>query len=183
VSRASRAGKARRPEPAVTLAPLRPGHAPAILRWLRDPAVASNLGLRASPTLARTRAFIAGAASGDAVCGRAILLGGRHVGTVVLDQIDRRMGKARLHIYIGEAAARGRGVGTRAVALAVALAFEELGLHKVYLTVHARNTAAIQAYQRVGFVIEGTHRGEFLLDGERLDELYMGVLRTDVPVV
>lgn len=160
----------------VALAPLRPAHAPAIVRWLRDPAVSANLGLRSRPTLARTRAFIA-AAAGDTVCARAILVDGRHVGNVVLDHIDRQIGKARLHIYIGEAAARGRGVGRRAVALALALAFDQLGLYKVWLTVHAHNTAAIRAYQAVGFAIEGTHRGEFLLDGERVDELYMGALR------
>lgn len=149
-----------------------------MLRWLRDPQVAVNLGLRTTPTLAKTRAFVAAAANKDAVYGRAILLGEEHVGTVVLDQIDRRVGRARLHIYIGEATARGRGVGTRAVTLAVELAFEDLELHKVWLTVHARNAAALRAYQRVGFMIEGTHRDEFLLDGERVDEIYMGVINT-----
>lgn len=177
--RASRAGRAKPPD--VTLTPLRPGHAPAMVRWLKDPVVSANLGLRATPTLARTRAFIAAArAAGppaDAPCARAILLGDRHVGTVVLDQIDRRVGKARLHIYVGDPAARGHGVGQRAVALVVALAFDELSLRKVWLTVHVRNEAAIRAYTAAGFAIEGVHRGEFLLGEERLDELYMGILR------
>jgi RimJ/RimL family protein N-acetyltransferase len=178
VRRAASAASARAAAADVSLAPLRPAHAPAIVRWLRDPAVAANLGLRSEPTLARTRAFIAaaGGGSGD-LCARAILVGGRHVGNVVLDQIDRRIGKARLHIYIGEAATRGRGVGQRAVALALALAFGPLDLHKVWLTVHAQNHAAIRAYEAAGFAIEGVHRDEFLLGGERLDELYMGALR------
>lgn len=180
-------GTRRRPAPTpldVALTPLRPGHAPAMVRWLKDPTVSANLGLRAAPTLARTRAFIAAsrapatsAAASDAPCARAIYLGDRHVGTVVLDQIDRRVGKARLHIYVGDPAARGHGVGQRAVARAVALAFGELGLCKVWLTVHAENAAAIRAYLAVGFAIEGVHRGEFLLGERRLDELYMGVLR------
>jgi len=170
---------ARRGTPAVSLALLRPTHAPAIVRWLRDPAVSANLGLRSKPSLAKTRAFIAAAAdaANDALCARAILLGERHVGNVVLDQIDRHVGKARLHIYVGAAGARGRGVGRRAVQLALGLAFDRLGLHKVWLTVHARNRAAIRAYEAVGFAIEGVHRAEFLLDGERIDELYMGALR------
>jgi RimJ/RimL family protein N-acetyltransferase len=174
--------KPRRRAPAVALAPLRPAQAPAIVRWLRDPVVSGNLGLRSTPTLAKTRAFIAAARRDDALSARAILLGDRHVGNVVLDQIDRRIGKARLHIYVGEASARGHGVGRRAVALALALAFDELGLHKVWLTVHARNHAAIRAYEAVGFAIEGVHRAEFLLGGERLDELYMGVLRPGVEI-
>ena len=150
---------------------------PAIVRWLRDPVVSANLGLRSKPTRARTRAFVSAAAKDDEVCARAILLDRRHVGNVVLDQIDRHIGKARLHIYVGEADARGHGVGRRAVELALDLAWGELDLHKVWLTVHERNTAAVRAYEAVGFRVEGTHRGEFLLDGERLDELYMGVLR------
>ena len=59
--------------------------------------------------------------------------------------------------------------------------FGPLDLHKVWLTVHARNAAAIHAYEAVGFRVEGTHRGEFLLDGARLDEIYMGILKTDRP--
>jgi RimJ/RimL family protein N-acetyltransferase len=167
----------------VTLARLRAGYAPAIVEWLSDPVVSSNLGLRSQPTLEKTFAFIAASASDDpanALAARAILLGGRHVGNVVLDQIDRHVGKARLHIYVGDAAARGHGVGQRAVRLAVALAFDELALHKVWLTVHARNAAAIRAYERVGFRVEGTHRDEFLLDGARVDELYMGVLKGEL---
>ena len=162
----------------VTLVPLRPSHAAAMVRWLSDPAVGRNLGLRAKPTLVRTRAFIKDS-DNDTVCGRAILLDGAHVGTVVLDQIDRRIGKARLYIYVGDPRARGHGVGQRAVALACAHAFGPLGLHKVWLTVHVRNAAAIRAYELAGFVLEGTHRSEFLLGDERLDEYYMGILRTD----
>lgn len=150
-----------------------------MVRWLKDPVVSTNLGLRSSPTLARTRAFIASsrAPRDGSPYARAILLGARHVGTVVLDQIDLRVGKARLHIYVGDPEARGHGVAQRAVALVVAQAFEELSLRKVWLTVHVRNKAAIRAYTAAGFEIEGVHRGEFLLGDEVLDELYMGRLR------
>ena len=94
------------PAPVVALASLRPSHAAATLRWLRDPVVGSNLGLRSTPTLAKTRAFIADAGTSEAICARAILVGGKHVGNVALDQIDRHVGKARLFIYLGEASAR-----------------------------------------------------------------------------
>lgn len=167
----------------VSLAVLSPSHAPAMVAWLADPLVAANLGLRMRPTLERTLTFIAGANDRDSVVARAILLGERHVGTVVLDRIDRHVQTARLHIYVGDPGVRGHKVGQRAVAGAVTLAFDEIGLEKVWLTVHVRNTAAIRAYQAVGFVIEGTHRREFLLDGELIDELYMGMLRSDRPVV
>jgi len=53
------------------------------------------------------------------------------------------------------------------------------GLHKVWLTVHVRNSRAICAYARLGFEVEGVLRDGFLLAGERLAALYMGLLRDD----
>lgn len=163
----------------MALVPLRTAHAAAMVRWLRDPVISGNLGLRAKPSLARTKELIK-ASSSETTCGRAILLDGVHVGTVVLDHIDRRFGKTRLYIYIGDPRARGHGVGQRAVSLACDLAFGELGLYKVWLTVQVKNVGAVRAYEAAGFTLEGTHRGEFLLDGDRIDEHYMGILRTDV---
>jgi RimJ/RimL family protein N-acetyltransferase len=163
----------------VALAPLDAANAEAIYRWMCDPQVSRNVGLRSEPTLEKTRAFIARANSDDTIFARAVLLDGHHVGNVVIDQIDAYSSTARLSIYIGESSARGRGVGKRAVALSLGVAFEHLALNKVYLTVHARNVAALAVYVAVGFVVEGVHREEFLLDGERVAELYMGVLRSD----
>jgi RimJ/RimL family protein N-acetyltransferase len=164
---------------AVALVPLALGHADAMYRWMLDPEVASNVGLRAAPSRERTLAFIERASSDDTICARAIVENGTHVGNVVLDRIDRYLGTTRLHIYVGEAAARGRRVGRTALILALDLAFGELGLHKVWLTVHVKNARAIAAYKAVGFVVEGTHREEFLLDGKRVDEVYMGVLASE----
>lgn len=163
----------------VRLADLTAVHAAAMHRWMCDPVVSKNVGLRSEPSLEKTLAWLERAASDDTVAARAILLDDAHVGNVVLDQIDRYVSKARLSIYIGEGAARGQGVGKSALALALDLAFGPLDLHKVWLTVHARNVAAIAAYEAVGFRVEGTHRDEFLLDGARLDEVYMGILRSD----
>lgn len=163
----------------VVLAPLTTAHAEAMLRWMLDPDVAQNLGLRSEPTLEKTLAFIEKAANDESICALAILADGQHVGNVVLDMIDRRASKAHLHIYVGEHTARGRGVGRTAVKLAVDVAFDDLAVDKVWLTVHARNARAIAAYQAVGFVTEGVHREEFVLGDERIDELYMGILRRE----
>lgn len=161
----------------IELSPLGAAHADAILRWMQDPVVAKNVGLRSRATAEKTAQWLERAATDESMAARAVIVDGTHVGNVILDQIDTYASKARLSIYIGEASARSRGVGKAAVRLALALAFGELGLHKVWLTVHERNRAAIAAYTAVGFVVEGTHREEFLLDGERLAEIYMGALR------
>jgi RimJ/RimL family protein N-acetyltransferase len=163
----------------VKLVPVQPKHAKSILRWLRDPIIRGNLGLRSTPTMEKTRAFIDAAPNDPSVCARAIVADGKHVGMVTIDHIERPIDKGRLHIYVGESALRGQGVGQKALQLALATAFDELRLHKVWLTVHAKNPGAIAAYVRVGFQVEGVHRDEFSLDGERVNELYMGILASE----
>ena len=54
-----------------------------------------------------------------------------------------------------------------------------MGLYKVWLTVHCRNIPAINAYTALGFSVEGILRGEFILHGDRITALYMGILRED----
>jgi diamine N-acetyltransferase len=111
--------------------------------------------------------------------GFAIILDGRHVGNVVLDRIDSVARTARLSIYVGEPAARGRGIGRAALEAAIAFAFDRLQLNKVWLVVHSENRAAIKAYRAAGFVREGLLRQEFALGDRLLDVLYMGLLRAD----
>ena len=151
-------------------------HAESMYRWMRDPEVAENLGLRGEPSLERTRIWLANAVADDDVRAFAISLDDRHVGNVVLDRIDRHLGTCRLSVYIGEPSARGGGVGKMAVAHACVVAFGPLELHKVWLTVHCRNAAALNAYLAIGFVIEGVLRHEFLLRGRRLDAFRLGLL-------
>jgi RimJ/RimL family protein N-acetyltransferase len=161
----------------VRLAPLGLEHAARMFEWMRDPEVSRNLGLAREPSRERTEEWIGRAlADPAAVRAFAVLQGGEHVGNVVLDQIDARLATARLSIYIGEAAARGVGVGRAAVALAAEQAFGPLGLHKLWLTVHAENQPAIASYLAVGFIVEGVLRDEFLLDGQRLAALRMGLI-------
>jgi RimJ/RimL family protein N-acetyltransferase len=160
----------------VTLAPIAREHAARMLAWMRDPEVAANIGLKQAPSSERTAAWIERALTDATIRAFAILRAGEHVGNVVLDQLDEQLGAARLSIYIGEAAARGGGVGRTALALLAEHAFGALGLHKIWLTVHARNAAAIKLYLDAGFTIEGVLRDEFVLDGRRLAALRMGLL-------
>ena len=163
----------------VTIGPLTPDHAPAMFSWMEDPEVSANVGLSRSPTLENTRAWIAAALSGTTVWPYAIFIAGRHVGNVILDQHDARLSSARLSVYVGPRESRGCGIGVSGMYLALRNAFAERGLHKVWLTVHSRNSRAICAYANLGFEVEGVLRDGFLLDGERLPALYMGLLRSD----
>jgi RimJ/RimL family protein N-acetyltransferase len=165
--------------PDVRLAGVGPEHANAMYRWMCDPEVSLNLGLRHEPSPERTLAWIRAAASDPSTRPFAILVDGRHVGNVVLDRIDEHLASARLSVYIGEASARGGGVGTTAIALALREGFGPMGLNKIWLTVHSRNFAAISVYSRLGFALEGILRDEFVLDHRRVPALYMGLLRSE----
>jgi ribosomal protein S18 acetylase RimI-like enzyme len=65
---------------------------------------------------------------------------------------------------------RGQGVGSVLMA-AVAAEGRRRGARKIALQVHGVNTAARRLYERHGYVVEGTHPREFLIDGQYVDSL------------
>jgi hypothetical protein len=103
----------------------------------------------------------------------------RLIGSCAFSQLDADNGSTLFHITIGEHDAWGHGYGSEATRLMVDHAFDSLGLHRVALTVFAFNERAIRAYQRVGFVVEGSAREAIWRDGRWWDELHMSVLEPD----
>ncbi len=69
----------------------------------------------------------------------------------------------------------GRGIGARLLDALEGVA-RERGLHRLELAVMARNQRAIALYHRCGFVIEGRRCHSVLVDGEYVDEYWMGKL-------
>ena len=163
----------------VSIGSLSLDHAPNMLAWMLDPEVGANIGLTKTPSLERTRTWIESAVKGESICPYAVFLNAVHVGNVVLDQFDQHLGSARFSVYVGSREARGAGVGLTGMYHALKKFFLDHDVHKVWLTVHARNTQAIRAYTALGFQVEGVLRDGFLLNGERLAALYMGLLKED----
>lgn len=77
--------------------------------------------------------------------------------------------------------ARGRGIGTAAMTALVDFGFSRRNLHRIHLVVLASNHAAIAAYAKVGFAVEGRRREHAWVRGEWVDEVVMGLLRADRP--
>ncbi len=163
----------------VTLAEITDDCAYRMYAWMQAPDVAEPLGLTVGPTLERTLSWIRHAAQKYDIRAWAIHLAGVHVGNLVFDQFDRRTATARLSVYIGPPECRGSGAGSTAIYEGLTRIFEERSLHKVWLTVHAENAAAIRTYLSLGFQVEGTLREAFVSNGRRLDALYMGLLRSE----
>lgn len=98
------------------------------------------------------------------------------LGSVFLRDVDRKHNKAEYGIFLGEAQARGRGVGTAAAKLMLRYAFCEEKLHRVFLRVLADNAQAIRSYEKAGFVREAYLRESVYLDGTYNDVILMSVL-------
>jgi RimJ/RimL family protein N-acetyltransferase len=70
------------------------------------------------------------------------------------------------------AAARGRGVATRAIRLLARCAFEELGMVRLQLTIEPDNGGSLRAAEKAGFTREGLLRSWADIKGTRRD-LYL----------
>jgi RimJ/RimL family protein N-acetyltransferase len=100
------------------------------------------------------------------------------VGSVCLWGIDLHNRRAHLGIVIGPEH-RGRGYGTDACRAILDYAFVDRGLHRVQLEVLASNAAAVRAYEKAGFRVDGTMRESAWVRGAFADEVCMSVLSTD----
>lgn len=102
--------------------------------------------------------------------------GNRPVGSVYLRDIDRQHKKAEYGIFIGGEGARGKGYGTMAAWLMIRYAFEELGLHRLFLRAFADNGQAIRSYEKAGFEREAYLREDVCIDGHYRDIVLMGII-------
>ena len=157
---------------------------PAINRWRRDPAVIEGVGA--------PRRFIGldvdlkwfddylsrrGTETRCAVC----LDDGALVGMASLTRIDPVHRNAEFHVLIGERASQNRGLGTAAARATVRHAFDDLNLHRVYVSILLSNIASIRMCEKAGFRHEGTIREGVYKNGGYHDLALMGVLKSELP--
>jgi putative acetyltransferase len=88
----------------------------------------------------------------------------------------RRAHAASLGIMVADAW-QSKGAGTALFAALTDLADNWLNLHRLELGVFTDNTGAIALYQKYGFEIEGTERGDAMRDGVLVDAHMMARLR------
>lgn len=103
----------------------------------------------------------------------------RLIGDGGLFDVDWVNGDAEVGLGIGECDYWSKGYGTDAMRLLLRYAFTELNLHRVTLTVLAANPRARRSYEKSGFVLEGIQRKQSQYAGQRIDEVYMGILRSE----
>ena len=107
-----------------------------------------------------------------------IEVGGSVVGRCDLFALDLYARHAEVGIALIPTA-RGKGYGTEALRLLVRFAFERRNLRRLHLRTLASNPAALASYTKVGFVREGVLRESAWVRGGYVDEILMGVLRSE----
>lgn len=167
----------------VRLTAVEPGDLPLIARWYRDGRF--NRLFDAEAAMPKTERAVAEHIENQQKSKTAFAFAIRPLeredllGYAEIDGIIWAQGAGWIAIAIGEAAQRGQGIGTDAMRLLLAFAFEELNLRRVQLTVFSYNTAALRLYERLGFVREGVFREFLQRDGQLHDMILMGMLRRE----
>lgn len=102
----------------------------------------------------------------------------RLIGGVTLFAIDRAQGRAEIG-YSLRSDRWGRGLAREALQLALAHAFDTLGLRRVEADIDPRNSASCGLAERMGFMREGVLRERWLVAGELQDSALYGLLARD----
>ena len=115
---------------------------------------------------------------GDAIV-FAIEADGEYIGNCELAEFNSTNQTCKLGISIGNRNYWGRGYGRDAVKLLLDYGFRYRNVRKVGLGVAANNERAIRCYRGCGFVEEGQLRQEIWINGEYIDRILMGILRSE----
>jgi len=80
---------------------------------------------------------------------------------------------------IGMSDDRRKGFGAEALGMLLRYAFDELNLHRLRAVVPGYNDGAQRFFARFGFVEEVRRREALLLNGQRYDDVWMGLLQRE----
>jgi len=157
--------------------------AAAMARWYEDAGYLRLQGTNAAlpKSVAHIEAELAqfDGAADAVVFGIRTLDNNKLIGTIGFYEIEWSNQAGWLGMGIGDRDAWGKGYGTEALQLALQVAFGELNLHRVTLTVIASNERAIALYERAGFRREGVFREFGQRDGKRYDMYLYGLLKPE----
>ena len=101
-----------------------------------------------------------------------------HIGEIHV-AIEESLGDGHLSVLVGRKDMWHKGYGTAATVAALDMAFNEIGLYRVWVDIPEYNTAARTMCSHLGFKHEGTLRKSRPHEGSRFDAVVMGMLATE----
>ncbi len=101
------------------------------------------------------------------------------IGVTALVRIDWVGRMATFYIAIADKKNWSQGFGSEATRMIIDYAFTTLNLNRIQLHVSKENEAAVHAYQKAGYQIEGTLRQAMFHENHYSDFYVMGILRED----
>ena len=100
-------------------------------------------------------------------------------GLISLTNIDQMNQSAELHLMIGHAENRHKGIGTFAVKEMLHHAFCNLNLQRIELESLEANTISHRVYEKCGFIKEGVKRKAVFKEGKFTDMVLYSILKEE----
>ena len=165
----------------LSLRPITDADTDDIVRWRNDPEVRRFFLYRGPFTPEIHRAWLRDKVAAGKVIQYIIVERerGRSVGSVYFRDVDPDNESAEYGIFIGEASARRRGIGTETARLFTDFGLQVLHLHRISLKVLGENEVARRSYEKAGFLTEGVFRDYAKIDGVFTDVVFMAKLGED----
>lgn len=149
------------------------------LKWINTPEIMIMMGSRGPRTAFHQEKWFESVATSQtnivlALCQKE---DHRHIGNLSLFNIDYIDRNAGMTIFIADSELRGKKYGPEATWLLLEYAFDYLNLNKVYAKTD--NPGAARMYEKLGFIKEGVLRQQSFQDGEYVDKIAYGILRSE----
>ncbi len=165
----------------IYLRPLEMEDIDSFILWLNDQDVRQYLERMSPLNRIREKEFVENLYKDDRdiVLGIALKENDHLIGNIGLHKVSSPYRRASLGIFIGDKSCWSKGYGTEALRLMLRHGFDQLNLHRIFLTVLSFNARAIRAYEKVGFKKEGALRDHIYRNGTYYDVHYMGILEDE----
>ena len=97
-------------------------------------------------------------------------------GSCYIRDITTEHSKGEFGMFLGEADARGRGIGTAIQRLSFRYGFEELGLHRLYMRVVTGNSPSLGSCENNSVTVEGVLKDDVFINGRYYDVVLLGII-------
>jgi len=108
-----------------------------------------------------------------------IIVNGEKIGQVNYNKIDLENKKVELDIIIGDEGKMGKGYGTDALKALIKYLFDNFAINKIWIEARLNNPRAIKAYEKVGFKKKGLLHQEDYFEGNFVDRVRFGILKSE----